>query len=129
MNSPPIHRSCQAKRSKGPSWTNERSLDAVTNISLTCVCAMIQAEKLPKRTVFHPHRSAAPQAAGVRKENRTYIGRMSIKGGRKSNTSDPPIAAHGFIRYRSNIFLMPGSSDKKKLPRTNAKERVTRCAR
>src|SRR6202007_711520 len=107
----------------GPSWTNGRSLNEFTNISLTCVCAMIHAEKLTKRTVFHPHRRAAPKAAGVRKENRTYIGRMSIKGGRKSSASDPPIAAHGSIRYRSNKFLMPGSSDKKKLPRINAKER------
>src|ERR1700733_6078442 len=128
MNSPPTQRNCHARRSNGPSWTNGRPLDALTKISLTSVCAPTQSKKLRKRTVFHPHRRAAPKAAGVSKENRTYIGRMPIKGGRKRSTRDPPIAADGSIRYRSNKFLMPGKSDKKKLPRTNAKKRVARCA-
>src|ERR1700759_3380330 len=128
MNSPPTQRNCHARRSNGPSWMNGSSLDALTKLSLRPVCAMTHIEKLTKRTVFHPHRRDAPKAAGVRKENRTYIGRMSIKGGRKRSIRDPPIAAHGSIRYRSNKFLIPGKSDKKKLPRTNAKERVARCA-
>src|SRR6516162_3762976 len=96
MNSPLTQRSCHAKRSKGPSWTNGKPFDASTKRSLTCVCAIDHVERLTRRTVFHPHRSAAQNATGVRKENRTYIGSMYIKGGRNSSTSDPPIAAHGF---------------------------------
>src|ERR1700736_2804654 len=98
MNRPPTHKNCQARRSNGPSWTNGRSLSSVTTLSLTCICAMIHTEKLRRRTVFHPHRLATQKAPGVSKENKTYIGRMSIKGGRKTSANDPPIAAHGFAR-------------------------------
>src|ERR1700730_11862384 len=98
MNSPPTQRNCQARRSNGPSWTNGRSLDAVTNMSLASVCAMTHAKKLTERTGFHPQRWAAQNAAGVSKEKRMYIGRMSIKGGRNNSAIDPIIAAHGFTR-------------------------------
>jgi hypothetical protein len=53
---------------------------------------------LTRRTVLQPNRLAVQNAAGVRNENRIYIGSISIKGGRNSNASDPPIAAHGFSR-------------------------------
>src|SRR6202022_308000 len=116
-NRPTTQSSCHARRSNGPSWMNGKSLKVFSNMSLTCACAMNHVERLTEKTVPHPQRRAAQNTAGVRKENRMYIGRMSINGGRNSSASDPPIAAQGFIREWFNKFLIPGNPDKKKPPR------------
>ena len=59
----------------------ERFLVAVTSRSRTRNCEINQMDRLVRITVFHPHLPAAQNTKGVRKENKMYIGRMSINGG------------------------------------------------
>ncbi len=73
--------------------------EAVTNQSLTRICEMSHTAKLAPIAVFHPHRRAAKNANGVKKEKQIYIGRMSINGGRKNRKADPTTAASGFFKY------------------------------
>src|ERR1700738_5258536 len=95
---PPIQISCQERRSNGPKWTKETPCVLLIRESWIRNWETSQIPMLPRNTFFHPHLLPAQKASGVRKENTTYIGRMSNNGGGKRSVTEPAIAAAGFVK-------------------------------